>query len=123
MTTESPKKRRGRPSSGIDRKEQIRLAVAARRRNLAARTLPVEIPTGLYVGIERIAERDGLSLKDAVTKLLEAAYVADQVAQGKSAAAIEDYLASARADMESGMNGQKELLRKQRARRAKAAKG
>jgi hypothetical protein len=122
MKTEEPK-RRGRPASGIDRKEQIRLAVAARRRNLASRTLPVEIPTGLYVGIERVAERDGVSLKEAVTKLLEAAYVADQVAQGKTAAAIEDYLARAREDMEAGLAGQKDFLKKQRARRVKAAKG
>ena len=122
MSTESPK-RRGRPSSGIDRKEQIRLAVAARRRNLAARTLPVEIPTGRDEGIERIAERDGISHKEAVTKLLEAAYVADQVAQGKSSTAIGDYLARAREDMESGLKGQKDFLRKQRARRSKAAKG
>jgi hypothetical protein len=114
MQTENTPKRAGRPASSIDRKEQIRLAVAARRRNTDLKSLSVEIPAALYAGIASIAERDGLSLKAAVNRLLEAAYVADQAKQGNPASAVAATLQKARETMDAKHQRRLAQLRKDR---------
>ena len=115
MKTEKAK-RTGRPSSGIARKEQIRLAVAARRRNLAARSLSVEIPAGLFTAISRVMERDQISQKEAVIRLLEAGYLADQAAHGRSTNSLAGYLAESREEMVEGNEQELKKLRKFRAK-------
>jgi hypothetical protein len=111
-----PAARAGRPSGGINRKEQIRLAVAARRRNLASRSLSVEIPAGLFTAISRVMERDGISQKEAVIRLLETGYLADQAAHGKSTSSLAGYLAESREEMAQGNQQELKKLRRFRAK-------
>ncbi len=76
----SQKRGRGRPPSGVPRKEQIRKAVAKHRskaRFSGGELLQVEISRGLSWSIREIAKRDGISLREAVTRLLEQGWKKD----------------------------------------------
>ena len=83
-----PKRKRGRPSSGVDRKEQVRRAVQKHRRSAKfgeGALLQVELPVYLLMEIKAIASRGKKkrSLRETVTRMLEEAWRADYIAQAQ----------------------------------------
>lgn len=88
MEPEQPAKRkRGRPSSGVPRKEQILKAVRKHRskaRFAGGELVQVELPRGLSWSVREIARRDGLTHREAMMRLLERGWREDYVARAKS---------------------------------------
>ncbi len=88
-------KKRGRPSSGVDRKKQLRQAARRHRErgSFRVRRLQVELPAGLYYNISLIAERENETLRETVTRLLSEAwkrdYVEKAVAEGSNRVSAE----------------------------------
>lgn len=65
-------KKRGRPSSGVDRKTQIREAARRRRRRLrdAVGNLNVEVVRPCWLFLSDEAERQGMTVKEFVNQIL-----------------------------------------------------
>lgn len=80
-----PKRGRGRPPSGVPRKEQVRKAVEKHRskaRFAGGELVQVEISRGLCWSIREIAEREGVTMKEAITRLLEQGWKKDFMERG-----------------------------------------
>ncbi|HWL52741.1 MAG TPA: hypothetical protein VNQ90_09915 [Chthoniobacteraceae bacterium] len=76
--------KRGRPSSGVPRKEQIRRAVEKHRRKARygeGALLQVELPVYLLIEIKTIARREKKSVREVVTRFLAQGWKADYLAQ------------------------------------------
>ncbi len=79
-----PRPKRGRPSSGVPRKEQIRRAVEKHRRKSRygeGTLLQVELPVYLAMEIKAIAKREKKSLREIVTRFLAQGWKTDYLAQ------------------------------------------
>ncbi len=77
-------RRRGRPPSGVPRKEQIRRAVEKHRRKAKfgdGGLLQVELPVYLLMELRAIATREGKSLREVVTGFLAEGWKADYLAR------------------------------------------
>jgi len=78
-----PRPKRGRPSSGVPRKEQIRRAVEKHRRKARygeGALLQVELPVYLLMEIKAIARREKKSVREVVTRFLAQGWKADYLA-------------------------------------------
>ncbi len=90
-----PGKKRGRPSSGVDRKKQLRDAARRHRERggFRVRRMQVEIPAGLYYHLSLMAGRENETLRATVTRLLHEAwkrdYVEKAVAEGSNRLSAE----------------------------------